>query len=397
MANNFLLTDDGRQAIADALADGTPVSPKTFKFIVPIMNIDATFSASNIPSEDVWFTGTITEYSVDDAATVSFNCIVEANLATDQTGTVGLYLEDGTLFAICALASQLPINQRQGVYLRLNHDSLTTAFNFNFLSVNNYLEKNSSLFIGTTEVQLDRVSGSLVLNDVEVTNAQKLGGYTAEEIKDQIVAGAGDAYDTLLELQNEIQSNDVEIAGLIAGAIQDFGVLDDNSDLDDVLSRGKYSLDATYTYVNHATSVSGDYILEVFIGSSDTIYQRITTDDGIFIRGRHAGTWTAWSKTLDASAFQSDLNESGYVIIPTVDGNIIKQWGYLPSSSSGTITVTLPIAFPNNIFMVMGGPNALDFGQDGNSTSAGKDGTSLSTILVTMDGDADTSWIAIGN
>lgn len=230
MANTLLITAEGRQAIADALANGTQVYPKTFKFITPIMAINDTFTANSIPVEDVWYTANITEYDVDNSATVSFNCIVEANLATHNTGTIALYFEDGTLFAICALSSQLPINQRQGVYLRINHDSATTAFNFNFLSQNDYLHETDSFFLGTTEVPLNRTTGSLTLNGVTAEtslNSNKLENKTIAEIQaliiNAITNGAGTAYDTLLELQNEIQANDGDISGILTTLTQKLG------------------------------------------------------------------------------------------------------------------------------------------------------------------------------
>lgn len=53
---------------------------------------------------------------------------------------------------------------------------------------------------------------------------------------------------------------------------------------------------------------------------------------------------------------------------------------------------------PNNIFIVFGGPGAINVGLDSSSNSAGKNGSSLSTILVTTDANGGgTTWIAIGN
>jgi len=80
-----------------------------------------------------------------------------------------------------------------------------------------------------------------------------------------------------------------------------------------------------------------------------------------------------------------------------LSNGLIIQWGYVVNTAVEIVTVTLPIAFPNNIFIAVGGPESLATGEDGNSSSAGKDGTSLSTILATMDNAVDTSWIAIGN
>lgn len=170
MADTLILTTQGRQAISNAMATGTQVFPKTFKFITPILTINENYTASTINQSDIWYSADITEYDIDSTyQTVSFNCIVEANLATAKTGTVGLYFEDGTLFAIASLSSQLPAGTRQGVYLRINMDSSQAAFNFNFISANDYLHNTDSIYIGTTEVSLNRASGIMLLNGV-VTN-----------------------------------------------------------------------------------------------------------------------------------------------------------------------------------------------------------------------------------
>lgn len=86
--------------------------------------------------------------------------------------------------------------------------------------------------------------------------------------------------------------------------------------------------------------------------------------------------------------------ENGYAKLP---GGLIIQWGVTPYTTNGTYTQNLPIAFPSAIFIVIGAPTeALSTGQNENSSSAGKDGSSLSSISVTLDTGADTAWIAIG-
>ena len=86
--------------------------------------------------------------------------------------------------------------------------------------------------------------------------------------------------------------------------------------------------------------------------------------------------------------------ENGYAKLP---GGLIIQWGVTPYTTSGTYTQNLPIAFPSAIFIVMGTPTAaLSIAENENSSSAGKNGSSLSSISVTLDTGDDTAWIAIG-
>ena len=111
-------------------------------------------------------------------------------------------------------------------------------------------------------------------------------------------------------------------------------------------------------------------------------------------------TSTSHTHSLNINGFFNGSNasytEDGYQILP---GGLILQWGRHPlGASGGTDTVTLPMAFPNNVFIVFGGPSAINVGLDSSSNSAGKNGSSLSTILVTTDANGGgTTWFAIGN
>ena len=93
--------------------------------------------------------------------------------------------------------------------------------------------------------------------------------------------------------------------------------------------------------------------------------------------------------------YANSLTKNGYQKLP---GGLIIQWGETPDyHPEGIFTVTLPIPFPNAIFMVMGGSD-WTYGHtlDSVSNSASRNGTSLSTILVTVDYGRPTSWIVFG-
>ncbi|EGC1617534.1 phage tail protein [Salmonella enterica] len=73
----------------------------------------------------------------------------------------------------------------------------------------------------------------------------------------------------------------------------------------------------------------------------------------------------------------------------------IFQWGITPFSGNTTITVSLPIPFPNQGFLALGGPaDALWYGEDDNSSYASL--LNNSQLKVTTDTNVGTAWIALG-
>jgi hypothetical protein len=125
----------------------------------------------------------------------------------------------------------------------------------------------------------------------------------------------------------------------------------------------------------------------------------LTSIDGTndYIPIYDASATTAKKATVgDLVVVAESLSGNGYVKFAN---GLILQWGRVALVGSGTTsTVTLPTAFPNNIFICFGGPAAISRDNDNCSCSAGKNGTSLSSILVTTDASGgDTTFIAIGN
>ncbi|EIM0299539.1 hypothetical protein LMM91_004976, partial [Salmonella enterica] len=74
----------------------------------------------------------------------------------------------------------------------------------------------------------------------------------------------------------------------------------------------------------------------------------------------------------------------------------IFQWGITPFSGNTTITVNLPIPFPNQGFLALGGPaSALWYGEDDNSSSVAL--LNNSQLQVTTDTNVGTAWIVMGH
>lgn len=74
----------------------------------------------------------------------------------------------------------------------------------------------------------------------------------------------------------------------------------------------------------------------------------------------------------------------------------IFQWGITPFAGNTTITVSLPIPFPNQGFLALGGPaSALWYGDDDNSSYAAL--LNNSQLQVTTDTNVGTAWIVMGH
>lgn len=74
----------------------------------------------------------------------------------------------------------------------------------------------------------------------------------------------------------------------------------------------------------------------------------------------------------------------------------IFQWGITPFAGNTTITVSLPIPFPVQGFLALGGPaSALWYGEDDNSSYAAL--LNNSQLQVTTDTNVGTAWIVMGH
>ena len=63
------------------------------------------------------------------------------------------------------------------------------------------------------------IGSSATPSTTELASTQDLVDY-AQGVKDSILDGAGAAYDTLIEISNEIQSNDADLAALLGGVVR---------------------------------------------------------------------------------------------------------------------------------------------------------------------------------
>lgn len=101
------------------------------------------------------------------------------------------------------------------------------------------------------------------------------------------------------------------------------------------------------------------------------------------------------SAVATEAGFVCSLGTNGYIRCPNWLSGLMVQWGTLAYTSAGTQTVSLPTSFTSQIYWCIGYVSDICT-QDNQSNSAGKNGASLSTILVYTDVNVGTSWITIG-
>lgn len=126
-----LVTADGINAILNAASSGSSVKPKYFKCSNQDLVLDANLSAKDING---WRTQDIDLYQVMDENTIEFVCDVVPTEAVDYIKTIGLYLDDGTLFMVARPPYPFPPGLRQTLKVQLSYSAVTGVMDFKYVS-----------------------------------------------------------------------------------------------------------------------------------------------------------------------------------------------------------------------------------------------------------------------
>lgn len=125
-----ILTNDGRNALAQAHANGTQVKPKFYRQSEQDLVLDPALSAGDIVG---WRTHDIDMVDVENESTVAFKMDCPIEEATDYTRLLGIYLEDGTLYAVAKPAYALPPSVRQVFTPKIAVNQQVELMDFNYL------------------------------------------------------------------------------------------------------------------------------------------------------------------------------------------------------------------------------------------------------------------------
>ncbi len=135
-----ILTVQGSYALADAQATGKNIQPKYYKVSNQDIPLDPTLT--DIPG--VWKQDNISGYIPIDSDTVEFVIDIPPEEATNYGRTFGLYLADGTLFAIAKPPYPFPPNLRQTFRVQVRYSNINQITDFKYIP---FYETEQSLSI----------------------------------------------------------------------------------------------------------------------------------------------------------------------------------------------------------------------------------------------------------
>lgn len=148
MAGILILTDGGLAALAYASAHGTQIQPTTFKFSNDSTvyedggNLDPTITESAWVGADVWYTHAINTYTVlgTNLNYVEFICECPEITSTEACQCCGLFLGDGTLFAMAKPPYPIPAEVRQFLRLQVAYTNIVSLTDFTLIPVTLFLD-----------------------------------------------------------------------------------------------------------------------------------------------------------------------------------------------------------------------------------------------------------------
>ena len=124
-----ILTLQGSYALADAQATGKSIQPKYYKVSNQDIQLDPTLTDLN----GVWKTEDISGYTPISPDTVEFLIDIPPDQATDYGRTFGLYLADGTLFAVAKPPYAFPPNLRQTFKVQITYSNINQITDFQYI------------------------------------------------------------------------------------------------------------------------------------------------------------------------------------------------------------------------------------------------------------------------
>ena len=153
----------------------------------------------------------------------------------------------------------------------------------------------------------------------------------------------------------------------------------------------QYSLTRFTNGIAYISLVNSNTVLP---GSDSTKWQPITLGTGL-LAANNLSDLASLSTALTNLGFALSAGTSGYQKLP---GGLIIQWGKYTGNNTTGVSLTFPIAFPNNAYFLMTSAT-LNGSSSFNSSTASSGYSSLSTSGATIFGGTQTNntWLAIGN
>ncbi len=124
-----VVTENGLRALIEASSVGKQIKPAYFK--VSEQDIGDIYPGTNIADlPSVWYQAPISAYVPVNDSTVQFILDIPQDKATKYGKTFGLYLEDGTLFAVAKPPYPFPPLMRQRFRVQFVWEQIDSVMNF---------------------------------------------------------------------------------------------------------------------------------------------------------------------------------------------------------------------------------------------------------------------------
>ena len=124
-----VVTENGLKALIEASSVGKQIKPAYFKVSEQdVGDIYPGINVSDLPA--VWYQASISAYVPVNSSTVQFILDIPQDKATKYGKTFGLYLEDGTLFAVAKPPYPFPPLMRQRFRVQFVWEQIDSVMNF---------------------------------------------------------------------------------------------------------------------------------------------------------------------------------------------------------------------------------------------------------------------------
>jgi len=129
MNGQAIITISGLEALQQAISQRRQIKLKSFKVSDQDLSLSPTLTS--IPG--VWYSADISGYFPINANTVEFLLQIPENLMTKWGRTYGLYLEDGTLFAVAKPPYPFPPGAKSIFKVQISFQNLTEHVSFEYI------------------------------------------------------------------------------------------------------------------------------------------------------------------------------------------------------------------------------------------------------------------------
>jgi len=132
LTGGTIITLAGRNALRDAELTGSSPQPKYYRVSANDYPLDPVMTAADFHG---WYTHEINAYVPVDDDTAQFTVRIPEDEATSDMLTVGIFLEDGTLFGLAKPDYAMPRGITQVFHILHEYDNISELLDFRYIPI----------------------------------------------------------------------------------------------------------------------------------------------------------------------------------------------------------------------------------------------------------------------